>query len=328
MKPTDFGSNLTNYLTVFLPGQRGISRNTIKSYADTFRLFFIYYRDVLGKKPERLTIANFNNELIGGFLDWLVEKRNNSIATRNQRLSALQAYCRYLLIESPEYISLLQINLQIPRKKYTKPQIGYLSHEETTEMLRKPDVNTLAGRSDLALLVLLYDSGARVSELTALKVRDLRLDEYPIVTLHGKGGKIRQVPLAKKTATILSKYLQEHHLTSPDKYDFNVFINKQNRPLTRAGVTYILQKYTGNEKITPHMIRHTKAMHLLQAGVNIIYIRDIMGHSSIDTTNIYARADTEMKRKALEVLSTDIAPNVPDWHNDDALMDWLKNISS
>lgn len=324
MKPTDFGSNLTNYLTVFLPGQRGISKNTIKSYADTFRLFFIYYRDELDKKPERLTISNFNNELIAGFLDWLEEKRHNSIATRNQRLSALQAYCRYLLIEAPEYISLLQI----PRKKYTKPQIGYLSHEETTEMLRKPDVNTLAGRRDLALLVLLYDSGARVSELTALKVRDLRLDDYPIVTLHGKGGKIRQVPLMKKTVAILSKYLQEHHLTSPDKYDFNVFVNKQNRPLTRAGVTYILQKYTGNKKITPHIIRHTKAMHLLQAGVNIIYIRDIMGHSSIDTTNIYARADTEMKRKALEVLSSDITPNIPDWREDNALMDWLKNMSS
>ncbi|WP_281864452.1 site-specific integrase [Bacteroides acidifaciens] len=328
MKPTDFGSNLTNYLTVFLPGQRGISKNTIKSYADTFRLFFIYYHDVLGKRPERLTIANFNNELICGFLEWLEENRHNSIATRNQRLSALQAFCRYLLIEAPEYISLLQINLQIPRKKYTKPQIGYLSHEEMTEMLRKPDVNTLAGRRDLALLVLLYDSGARVSELTDLKVRDLHLEECPIVKLHGKGGKIRQVPLTKKTATILSKYLQEHHLTSPDKYDFNVFVNKQNRPLTRAGVTYILQKYTGDEKITPHVIRHTKAMHLLQAGINIIYIRDIMGHSSIDTTNIYARADTEMKRKALEVLSSDIAPNVPDWRNDTALMDWLKNISS
>ncbi len=328
MKPTDFGSNLTNYLTVFLPGQRGISKNTIKSYADTFRLFFIYYRDVLDKKPEKLTISNFNNELIDGFLDWLEEIRHNSIATRNQRLSALQAFCRYLLVETPEYISLLQINLQIPRKKYTKPQIGYLSLEKTTKTLKKPDVNTLAGRRDLALLVLLYDSGARVSELTALKIRDLRLDDYPVVTLHGKGGKIRQVPLMKRTATILLKYLQEHHLTSPDKYDFNVFVNKQNKPLTRAGVTYILQKYTGDEKITPHVIRHTKAMHLLQAGVNIIYIRDIMGHSSIDTTNIYARTDTEMKRKTLEVLSSDIAPNVPDWCNDNALMDWLKNISS
>ena len=328
MKPTDFGSNLTNYLTVFLPGQRGISKNTIKSYADTFRLFFIYCRDELGEKPEKLTISNFNHELISGFLDWLENNRHNSIATRNQRLSALQAYCRYLLVETPEYISLLQINLQIPRKKYTKPQIGYLSQEETTEILRKPDVNTLAGRRDLALLVLLYDSGARVSELNALKVRDLRLDDYPIVTLHGKGGKIRQVPLMKKTAAILSRYLQEHRLTSPDKYDFYVFVNKQNRPLTRAGVTYILQKYTDNEKITPHVIRHTKAMHLLQAGINIIYIRDIMGHSSIDTTNIYARVDTEMKRKALEVLSSDITPNVPDWRNDNALMDWLKNISS
>ena len=328
MKPTDFGMHLTNYLTVYLPGQRGISQNTIKSYADTFRLFFIYYRDGLGKKPEKLTISVFNDKLIIGFLDWLETDRKNSISTRNQRLSALQAYCRYLLVETPEYISLLQVNLQIQKKKYTKPQIGYLSQEEITAMLRKPDVHTAEGRRDLALLVLLYDSGARVSELTTLKVRDLRLDNYPVVTLHGKGGKIRQVPLMKKTAKIMLTYLQEHHLTENEKCDCPIFVNKQNKPLTRAGVTYILQKYAERDDITPHIIRHTKAMHLLQAGVNIIYIRDIMGHSSIDTTNIYAKADTEMKRKALETLSTDITPNVPDWRADNALMEWLKNISS
>ena len=328
MKPTDFGLHLTNYLTVYLPGQRGISQNTIQSYADTFRLLFIYYRDELGCKPEKLTISLFNSELINGFLDWLETDRNNSVATRNQRLSAIQAFCKYLLVETPKYIAILQVNLQIPRKKYTKPQIGYLSQQETSAMLEKPDTSTMSGRRDLTLLALLYDSGARVSELTSLKVRDLRLDNYPIVTLHGKGGKIRQVPLMKKTSSLLSMYLEENHLIGKEKLDSPLFVNKQNKPLTRAGVTYILQKYTERDDITPHIIRHTKAMHLLQAGVNIIYIRDIMGHSSIDTTNIYAKADTEMKRKALETIANEITPNTPDWRSDNALMDWLKNLGS
>ena len=184
MKPTDFGINLTKYLTIYLPGQRGISQNTIKSYADTFRLLFTYYQDELGKKPEKLTVSEFNSTLINGFLDWLELKRENSISTRNQRLSAIQAFSRFLLVETPENFALLQANLQIPRKKCTKPQIGYLTISETTELLRKPDTTTASGRRDLALLSLLYDSGARVNELTQLRVRDVRLDDFPIVVLH------------------------------------------------------------------------------------------------------------------------------------------------
>lgn len=328
MKPTDFALHLTNYLTIYLPGQRGISSNTIKSYTDTFRLFLIYYRDELGLKPEKLTIESFNSECINGFLDWLETKRHNSIATRNQRLSAIQSFCKYLYVETPGQIAILQKNLAISRKKHVKPQIGYLSLNEMSSILEKPNTNTIIGRRDLTLLALLYDSGARVSELTSLKVRDLRLDDYPIATLHGKGGKIRQVPLMKKTTTLISQYLTEHKLDRVECLDNLVFTNKQHKQLTSAGVTYILQKYTDRKDITPHVIRHTKAMHLLQAGVNIIYIRDILGHSSIETTNVYARADTEMKRKALEKISTNIIPNVPDWRSDNALMEWLKSLTS
>ena len=326
MKPTDFGINLTKYLTIYLPGQRGISQNTIRSYADTFRLLFIYYHDELGKKPEKITISEFNPSLIKGFLDWLELKRGNSISTRNQRLSALQAFSRFLLVETPENFAILQANLQISRKKCAKPQIGYLTISETTELLRKPDTTTANGRRDLALLSLLYDSGARVSELTQLRVRDVRLDDFPIVVLHGKGSKIRRVPLMKNTANIISSYLKENDLLGDEKLDYHLFTNRQHNPLTRAGVTYILQKYTENDSVTPHVIRHTKAMHLLQSGINLLYIRDILGHSSIDTTSIYARADTEMKRKAMELVDKEVTPNVPDWRSDNALLDWLKQL--
>lgn len=328
MKPTDFALHLTKYLTIYLPGQRGISQHTIQSYTDTFRLLLIYFRDKLGRTPEKIALVDFDSSVITGFLDWLETERSNSIATRNQRLSGIQAFCRYLMVEAPGHLALLQKNLAVPRKKYTKPQIGYLSVEETTAMLEKPNTMTRNGRRDLVLLALLYDSGARVGELTGLKVRDLRLDKYPIVTLYGKGGKSRQVPLMKKTSTLLSQYLAENQLDRPECLDHPLFMNRQHKPLTGAGVTYILQKYANRKGITPHVMRHTKAMHLLQAGVNIVYIRDILGHSSIETTNIYARADMEMKRRAIEAVSDDISPNVPDWKSDNALMEWLKSLGS
>ena len=328
MTPTDFALHLTKYLSVHLPGQRGISQNTIQSYSDTFRLLLIYCRDVLGCKPEKLTLFQFDSELITGFLDWLETERNNSVATRNQRLAGIQAFCRYLMAEAPECLAVIQKNLAISRKKYTKPQIGYLSAEETTAILKKPDIHTTNGRRDLVLLSLLYDSAARVSELIGVKVRDLRLDKYPVVNLHGKGGKIRQVPLMKKTSHLLSQYLAENRLDKPECLDSYLFTNKYHKPLTGAGVTYILQKYASGTKITPHVMRHTKAMHLLQAGVNIVYIRDLLGHSSIETTNIYARADVEMKRKAIATVANEITPNIPNWRSDSVLMDWLKSLGS
>ena len=327
MKPSDFAKHLTCYLSSYLPGQRGISSNTIKSYVDTFRLLLTYCRDVKSITPERIYLQVFEADLIVGFLNWLECERGNSISTRNQRLAAIHAFCRYLQTESPGHMAILQKNLCIPFKKYAKPQIGYLSLSEMTEMLTKPDLTTATGRRDLALLSLLYDSGARVSELVELHVRDVRLDEFPTVTLFGKGQKIRHVPIMRKTAELLKKYITENHLDKPEHMDSPLFVNRQKQKLTRAGVTYILKKYCDNDAVTPHILRHTKAMHLLQAGINIVYIRDILGHASVETTGVYARADVEMKRKAIENISDKTIPEVPDWTSDNALMEWLKQLS-
>lgn len=327
MKPTDFAIHLTGYLSSFLPGQRGISANTIKSYGDTFRLFLIYCRDQANIPPERMTLQLFDDSLITGFLTWLETERGNSISTRNQRLAAIHAFCRYLLTETPNHMLLLQKNLSIPCKKCVKPQIGYLSAADMTEILAKPDLQNAVGRRDLAILSLLYDSGARVSELVNLRVRDIRLDEFPMVTLNGKGQKVRYVPIMSKTAQLLRTYILENHLNQPDRLDHPLFVNRQKQKLTRAGIAYILNKYANGHNVSPHILRHTKAMHLLQAGVNIVYIRDILGHSSIDTTDIYARADAEMKRKAIEKLATQVTPDIPDWRSDNALLHWLKGLS-
>ena len=326
MKPTDFAQHLTTYLSSFLPGQRGISANTIKSYSDTFRLLLIYCRDQANIAPEKMTLQLFDDSLIIDFLNWLEAERRNSVATRNQRLAAIHAFCRYLQIEAPRNIAPMQKNLCIPSKKYPKPQIGYLSASDLTEILAKPNLKTSDGRRDLAILSLLYDSGARVSELVNLRVRDIRLDEFPTVTLNGKGMKIRSVPIMSKTAELLRKYIAENHLDKAERLDNPLFVSRQKQKFTRAGITYILKKYSDGRDISPHIFRHTKAMHLLQAGVNIVYIRDILGHTSIETTDIYARADSEMKRKAIEKLTVQVTPDVPDWRSDNALIDWLKSL--
>jgi site-specific recombinase XerD len=174
---------------------------------------------------------------------------------------------------------------------------------------------------------MLYDTGARVTELINLTVRDVRLDGCPVVKLTGKGNKVRFVPLMSKTTSLLEGYISENNLNSHEKLDFPLFFNRQLHKLTRPGITYILQKY-GSENLTPHMLRHTKAMHLLQAGVNLVYIRDLLGHSDIATTEIYARADTEMKRIALENAYQDLTPKVmPNWNSDSGLMDWLHSLA-
>jgi len=327
MKPTDFAKCLTGFLTAYLPGQQGMSVNTIKSYRDTFSILLSYCRDVRRVKIAKLTLAQFDGKLISDFLVWLEVERGNSVSTRNQRLAAIHAFCHYVQTEEPGVLLQCQQVLELGMKRYKKPHIEYLSAKTLAEIFAKPDLNTKNGRRDLTILSLLYDTGARVSELIDLKVRDIRLDEFPIVRLTGKGSKIRQVPLMQKTATMMRDYLAEHKLVSHHLLDHPLFFNSRRESFTRPGITYILQKYTGISKVTPHVLRHSKAMHLLQAGVNIIYIRDLLGHVDLKTTEVYVRADTEMKRKAMENVHQDLIPKVvPNWKCDTGLMEWLSSL--
>jgi site-specific recombinase XerD len=230
----------------------------------------------------------------------------------------------------------LQKILAIPFKKAKEPVVSYLSADELKLLLEQPDTSSIYGRRDLVMLSVLYDTGARVQELVDLTVRNIRLENPAHITLTGKGDKSRQVPLLPKTVDLLRQYLAEMNLRTPDKLDYPVFTNNQKKEFTRAGVAYLLDKYakmarTYNqlipEKVTPHMLRHTKAMHLLQADVNIIYIRDILGHVDVATTGVYARADTKMKRAALEKADDTKLPSaIPPWAKDQDLLNWLKNL--
>ncbi len=330
MQATDFSYYLSTFLTSYLAGQRNLSTNTIKSYRDTFVILLAFLKESYCLKPEKVTIQKIDKTTIENFLQWLENTRGNSISTRNQRLAAVHAFFRYLQGENPEYLFHCQKIISVPFKRNKKNTVGYLTETSMQAVLSVPDTSTMKGRRDVALLSTLYDTGARVQEIVDLKVRDVRLESPPIICLTGKGRKIRHVPIMKQTEALLLQYLQEQKLTTPDKQDKPLFFNNQGNALTRQGIAYILNKYVSGvlpEGISPHVLRHTKAMNMLEAGINLVYIRDFLGHSELATTEIYSRCSSEMKRKELEKINNNIIPeNTPNWQKDQSLMDWLTRL--
>ena len=333
-KVTDFANYLSRFFSEYLAGIRNLSKNTIMAYRDTYRLLLLFCQEVCGIKPEKLTIAMIEPKVVTQYLDWLQTKRKCSVSTRNQRLAAIHAFFRYLQAQEPEYMFLCQKILQVPFKKSSKTIIPHLTPEQTTLLLKQPNVQTKNGRRDVTLLSVLYDTGARVQEICDLRVRDVRLEHPALVTLTGKGNKSRHVPLVGNTVNLLKTYMQENSMLLNGKQDMPLFYNQRHTALTRSGITHILQKYVAElqdmdipRKVSPHMLRHSKALHLLKAGVNLLLIRDILGHASIQTTEIYARVDMETKRKVLESVYADITPeNLPDWNQDKNLLDFLENL--
>jgi site-specific recombinase XerD len=275
-------------------------------------------------------------EKIRGFLLWLEQDRKCSISTRNLRLAAIHSFFRYAQSESPHALYHYQQVLSIPLKKKSKPIVPHLPPESIRVLLEQPDRNTVKGRRDLALMSVMYDSGARVQEIIDLSVKDFIPGSNPVLSLTGKGNKIRRVPLMKNTATILERYISENKLDARHKNEYPLFSNRQCNRLTKEGVAYIIGKYAASAseatvlfegKVNCHMLRHSKAVHLLQAGVNLIYIRDFLGHSDIKTTEIYARTDLELKRKALEKAYPELIDSaLPDWVDNGELMQWLSKL--
>ena len=336
MKPTDFAEHLTEFLSVYLPQQKNASKNTIASYRDTFKLLLCYCQNHKGIPVEKLTMDMFSHSLVSDFLNWLETDRKCGISSRNQRLAAIHSFFRYAQYEEPEGILHFQKIIAIPQKKAPKPSIPHLTPGAMQLLLSQPDRTTAKGRRDLTLISVLYDSGCRVQELADLRVRDVILTNLPVLVLTGKGNKVRRVPLMKNTMTLLKRYICENALDKQWKSDYPLFVNKQRNKLTKEGVAYIISKYVMAarrnstivpEKVTPHMFRHSKAMHLLQAGVSLIYIRDFLGHEDIKTTEIYAKCDTELKRIAIENAYPDLVDSsLPDWNKDSALLDWLSKL--
>ena len=336
MKPTNFAMYLTKFITNYLTFQKNFSQNTIISYKDTFKLLLIYCRDIEHINPEKIVLDHLTKDLIIGFLNWIEVERGCSISTRNQRLAALKSFFKYVQIEEPAGIFNYQKILSITNKKSIKKVIEYITPGAMQLLLSMPDKSNYKGRRHLAIMSLLYDTGARVQELIDITMRDIRLQAPAVITLKGKGNKNRQVPLMSNTVLILRYYISENKLDDNRKSDYPLFTNSQNRKLTKEGVAYIISKYVDQalrksniipSKVTPHMFRHSKAMHLLEAGVNSIYIRDFLGHTDLKTTEIYAKSNLEMKRKAIEKAFPEIiSSDLPDWNKDTSLISWLSNL--
>ena len=336
MKPTDFSIHVTSFLTHYLAAQRNLSPNTIKAYRDVFTLFLRFCRDVQGIAPEKLHLEHIDVSFIEAFLDHLEIERKSSPRTRNHRLATLHAFFRYLQAEEPAHIFQCQKILAIPLRRYAHSTVAYVSKEELAEILAQPNVQVSQGRRDAVLLSVLYDTGARIQELIDLSVGDVRLDPPAQLRLMGKGRKMRAVPLMDNTVQLLRDHLQQNHLELSEQFDKPLFQNARNQRLSRSGIRYILQKYlvrartkvpSLNRTVSPHTLRHAKGMHLLQSGISLEMIRDFLGHVDVKTTQIYARANLEMKRHALQKI-TDPAPvpTMPAWQQNKDLFDWLRSL--
>jgi len=311
MKSSDsFGFYLNKYFSSYLPGQRGLSTNSILSYRDTFSLFILFLKTEMKIRPENLDMSFMTKDLLLDFTKWLEETRKYSLSSRNQRFVILRTFCKWLSTENPKYLKLLEDISEIKLKKAPKPTMTYLSTEAMEVLLSQPDSSTKNGLRDLSFLAFTYDTGARVSEVINLKFKDIRFSAPSIVNITGKGNKSRIVPLMSQTVSYLKEYITRLQIDLEKSQEQYVFTNRSGGQLSRAGAKYILDKYVtlGREqkpalfpnKISPHTLRHTKAMHMLQVGTNIVYIRDILGHTDLNTTERYAKADTRMKRDALK----------------------------
>lgn len=336
MKPTNFSKGLTDFLTKYLPGDRAISHNTISSYKFTFVLFLTFMEEERKLKPDKLQLKYITKDCIVDFLNWLQTTRKSSDASRNVRLAGVHSFFRFLQYEFPEYLNQCQQILSIKFKKTEKTTIDYLTIEGIRLLLRQPDIKSKKGRRDLAMLALMYDSGARVSEIVNLTPSMIRLNEPYTVKLIGKGNKARIIPLMEQEIVHLKRYMANNKLLEPENNLHPLFFNSRKEKLTRAGVNYVLQGYANIARkknptlipirVSPHVIRHSKAMHLLQAGVHLVYIRDILGHESVVTTEIYARVDSKQKREAIEKAYTDVVKKeMPRWQEDKNLLNWLRN---
>lgn len=287
---------------------------------------------------ERLEVSDFNRELIEAFLQWLEQEKGNSIPTRNQRRAAINAFFKFLQYENPGCVLLCQQIRDIPPKKCEQKIVSHLSEEAVRVIFEQPNLKTREGRRDFAFLSLIYESAARASEIANICVGDIYFEKKgAIVHLKGKGKKFRDVPILPAPAKILKNYLAEESRYRQCDITAPLFCNRSKASLTRGGVYYIIQKYVSlvqkkepdlfPVQVHPHVLRHSRAMHWLEAGVDLQYIKDLLGHSDIKTTEVYARLNLKMKQRLLEeVHPQQLSDQQPSWTDDENLMQWLARL--
>jgi len=306
MSTHDLAPLLTAFFIRHLPGERNASPHTIAAYRDTFKLLLRFIAES-GPSPATLQVEDLSPDRILQFLTALETTRHNTIRTRNARLAAIHSFVRYVLDLEPALAAQCQRVLAIPLKKTTHPVLGYLTDTELAHVLAQVDRSTTIGERDYLFLALLYDTGARIQELLDLAPRHFRFTPPAFVRLRGKGQRERLCPVLPQTARLVMRFLGTTGRALDEAT--SLLQNRQGYPLTRHGARYLLLKYAKRARlsmprldrlrISPHTLRHTKAMHLLQSGVPLITIKDILGHVDVKSTEVYVQIDLEMKRQAL-----------------------------
>jgi site-specific recombinase XerD len=301
----DFATLVQTFFCERLIQHQNVSTNTVASYRDTFRLLFQYLRKRKRKEPSAIALTDMDAPTILAFLTDLEQHRSNSIRTRNARLAALRSFMKHVGACDPASLPVVQRVLAIPTKRFNRPLLGYLTREEIAAIVEAPDAQTWSGRRDRSLLTLIYNTGIRVSEAVDLTRGDLH-EQRCVVQVSGKGRKERQIPLWRTTAALLAGWLKE---IGPGPQS-SLFPNRYGRKMSRSGVEHRLKKAViiaaqrcaslRGRQVSPHILRHTTAMHLLQAGVDVTLIALWLGHENPTTTHHYIEADLAMKQRMLE----------------------------
>ncbi|PXF55159.1 MAG: integrase [Deltaproteobacteria bacterium] len=325
---------LKRFFSHYLPVRKGLAANTILAYRDAIKLLLCYASDILKKSVDELCVEDIDESLVLGFLDHIENTRGCSARTRNARLAAIRSLFSFIAREEPSLLLHCQMIRTIPIKRTQHKTVDYLEENEMQALLDSVDLKSHTGVRDKALLLLLYNTGARVSEIVELKLEDLCLDGVAQVKLLGKGNKYRSCPLWPETVEALEAYLKQR--TAKDPAEQQLFLNANASPITRFGVRYIIGKYATAAKsqcpsiaaktVTPHTIRHITAMHLLRSGNDVNMISYWLGHADINTTHIYVEIDMEMKRQMLQKAGPpDVKKPLP-WQKPDVLQ-WLNTLA-
>jgi integrase/recombinase XerD len=323
------------FLLEHLVAERNLARNTQKSYRDTLQQLLPFAARQARRRIDQLRVEDLSADRVPAYLSDMEEQRNCGAATRNQRLAAIHSLAHFIGLHSPEHLHWCGQIRMIPFKKAARPLVTYLEKEEMDALLAAPDQGTPQGRRDAAVLLFLYNTGARADEVAHVQIADLDLGTTPdrdpsSLLIHGKGNKSRRCPLWARTVNELLPLVGQRNAVE------HVFLNRRGQPLTRFGIHALVERYAtavaatrpslAKKRVSPHTIRHTTATHLLRAGVDINTIRAWLGHVLLTTTNVYAEADLQMKAKALANCEVkDETPKRP-WRDDKGLMEFLKTL--
>ena len=327
---TMIANYMKRFFSHYLPIQKGLSINTVWAYRDAIKLLLCYAADTLRKSADELSVEEVEESLVLAFLDHLENDRNCTSRTRNARLAAIRVFFGYIAREEPALVLQCQKIRTIPLKRTEYKTVAYLEEQEMQALLDSVNINSRTGIRDRALLLLLYNTGARVSEIAGIKVADMHLQGAAHVTLLGKGKKHRSCPLWPETAQALQAYLKCRAPKDPEVEQ--LFLNANGVQVSRFGIGHITRKYAvaarsqcpslKTKTVSPHTLRHTTAMHLLRAGNDITMVSYWLGHADINTTHIYVEIDMNMKRRMLQKAAAPVVNKALPWQKPDILR-WL-----